>query len=118
MNYPSYTQPDPFEATTCVVYAIELDKSVLQDPKFKEKNPNYINGKPCVYIGMTSLDVGERYTQHLSGINSSRIAKHWGRGLISDLVTPRKPTLRRWAIKQERSTARQLRASGYGVWQA
>lgn len=118
MNHYQFTPPNPFEATNCVVYAIDLDRSVIQDPKFKQANPGYVDGKPCVYIGMTSLDVSERYAQHISGTNSSRIAKQWGRGLLTGVVTPRKPTLRRWAMKHERSTARQLRASGYGVWQA
>ena len=118
MSQSTYIKPDRFEATTCVVYAIDLDESVLEDPDFRKANPRYIAGKPCVYIGMTSLTIRERYTQHLGGINSSRIARNWGRRLLPDLVTTRKPTLRRWALKHERLTARQLRARGYGVWQA
>ena len=36
------------------VYAIQLKPEVRHEPKFKKQNPNYIEGKPCVYVGKTS----------------------------------------------------------------
>jgi len=36
------------------VYAIELKPEVKDEPKFKEQNPNYVEGNPCVYVGRTS----------------------------------------------------------------
>jgi hypothetical protein len=38
------------------VYVIELDKDVLCESKFKKANPDYMIGKPCVYVGMTGHD--------------------------------------------------------------
>lgn len=35
------------------VYVVELSKDVLYEGKFKKRNPGYIPGKPCVYVGMT-----------------------------------------------------------------
>ena len=46
------------------IYVIELKKEVLKHRKFKEANPNYIPGKPCVYVGYTSKTPEERYQQH------------------------------------------------------
>ena len=36
------------------VYAIELKPEVRHEPKFKKQNPDYVEGKPCVYVGKTS----------------------------------------------------------------
>ena len=38
------------------VYVIELSKDVLYEGKFRKANPDYVTGKPCVYVGMTGLD--------------------------------------------------------------
>jgi hypothetical protein len=35
------------------VYVIELHKDVLLEPRFRKNNPGYVDGKPCVYVGMT-----------------------------------------------------------------
>ena len=35
------------------VYALELDKAILEEPWFKELNPDYEEGKACVYVGRT-----------------------------------------------------------------
>ncbi|SVB01842.1 uncharacterized protein METZ01_LOCUS154696, partial [marine metagenome] len=32
--------------------------------KFKERNPNYVDGKPCVYVGQSSLKPEARFKQH------------------------------------------------------
>jgi hypothetical protein len=39
------------------VYVVELHSNVLDEPKFKKANPDYIHGKPCVYVGMTQTRV-------------------------------------------------------------
>jgi hypothetical protein len=36
--------------------------------KFKKCNPNYVTGKPCVYVGMTGLDPDVRFDKHKVGI--------------------------------------------------
>jgi hypothetical protein len=45
------------------VYVIELDKDVLLEVKFKNTNPNYVTGKPCVLfcagalVGLRALNL-------------------------------------------------------------
>ena len=38
------------------VYVVELHPDVLYEGKFRKSNPDYVPGKPCVYVGMTGLD--------------------------------------------------------------
>lgn len=109
----------PYESNSCVVYAIELNPEVLNDPAFVDKNPNWKEGMGCVYVGMTSLTEEERCEQHLSGRkNSSRIAHLYGRHLRPDLILNRKAIRRTWALEREKRLAKHLRAQGFAVWQA
>lgn len=108
----------PNEATECQLYVIELDESVLSDPAFTRANPTYREGQQCLYVGMTSLPLEERYLQHLQGgKNASRIAG-FGRRLRLDLVPPSRPVRRTWALEREKKLARSLRHQGFAVWQA
>ncbi len=50
------------------VYVVELSKDVLLEPRFRKNNPGYIDGKPCVYVGMTGLDPDVRFDKHKAGI--------------------------------------------------
>ena len=43
------------------VYVIELHNDVLDEPKFRKANPDYLPGKPCVYVGMTGHDPDTRF---------------------------------------------------------
>lgn len=128
MNYkPNSNQPStrrfplplrPNEAPNCRVYVIELHQNIIDDPKFLNANPNYRFGRPCVYVGMTSLTPEERFAEHTSqGKNSSAIAAS-GRRLRMDLVDYQKPIRRTFAFAREKRLANELRAKGYGVWQA
>jgi len=67
------------------VYVIELDKDVLYEPKFKKANPNYVTGKPCVYVGMTGLDPDRRFDQHKAGIKANKYAKKYGLRLMPEI---------------------------------
>jgi len=49
---------------THYIYVIRLNDSVLKENKFMEKNPDYIKGNPCVYVGMTGRTPDERFEQH------------------------------------------------------
>ncbi len=105
------------ESWNCIVYAIELDPSVMQDPAFLAKNPQRKANMPCFYVGMTSLSADERSKQHLLGTkNFSRIAHLYGRRLRMDVVPTRKATRRTWAMKMEARLAKDLRAQGFGAW--
>lgn len=106
-----------FESWNCIVYAIELDPSVIEDPAFSAKNQQWVPGMPMIYVGMTSLSAWERSEQHLRGTkNVSRIAHQYGRRLRMDLVPNRKPTRRAWAMKMEARLTKDLKARGFGAW--
>ena len=60
------------------VYVIELSKDVLHEAKFVRGNPGYIDGKPCVYVGMTGLDPDIRFDKHKAGIQSNSFAQRYG----------------------------------------
>ena len=54
------------------VYIIDLKKAVLGLKKFKARNPDYQEGKPCVYVGSTGISVEERFKQHACGKKSKK----------------------------------------------
>lgn len=117
MTSHKYSAPDPFESSTCVVYAVELDPSVVKEPEFLKKNPRWNPDKPAFYVGMTSLSPQERFEQHHSGSkNPSRIAHEYGLSLRMDVVTDKRVTRRKWAMEGERRLVRNLRAQGFGAW--
>ena len=60
------------------VYVINLDKKVLNIKRFREENPDYIEGKPCVYVGQSVLEPKVRFEQHLNGYKANRYAKKFG----------------------------------------
>ena len=63
------------------VYVITLKTSVRENRKFMAANPGYAAGKPCVYVGMTGIDPGERFLQHRQGHKDAAIARRFGKGL-------------------------------------
>ncbi len=100
------------------VYVIELSKDVLYEAKFKKCNPNYITGKPCVYVGMTGLDPDVRFDKHKAGIQSNRYVKQYGLRLLPDLYEGFNPLSYDEAVKLEIEIGIDLRSAGFGVWQA
>ena len=64
------------------LYVIRLDDAVLRKRKFRERNPGYQPGKPCVYGGQTSLDPDDRFQQHKDGDKASPIARKYGNYLM------------------------------------
>jgi hypothetical protein len=99
------------------IYVIELDPSILKLRKFKDKNPNYKKGKPCVYVGMTYRTPEERFEQHRRGYKSSRYVKKYGIRLKPRLYESHNPMTRENAEEMEVEKARRLRNRGYAVWQ-
>jgi len=101
------------------IYVIELKKDVLKHRKFKEANPNYIPGKPCVYVGYTSKTPEERFEIHKAGTKiSASYAKKYGFRLRPRLYRVHNPmSSRKEALAMEKEKARRLRNRGYGVWQ-
>ena len=45
---------------------------------FKDKNPDYVEGKPCVYVGQSVHEPKVRFKQHLDGYKANRYAKKFG----------------------------------------
>jgi predicted GIY-YIG superfamily endonuclease len=100
------------------VYVIELSKDVLYKGCFKNANPDYIAGKPCVYVGMTGLDPGVRLDKHKAGIQSNRYVREYGLHLLPELYEVYNPMPYDGAREMEVELAIALREAGYGVWQA
>jgi hypothetical protein len=73
------------------VYVIELDKDVLYEAKFKKANPEYVTGKPCVYVGMTGHDPDTRFDQHKAGIKSNKYAMKYGIRLMPEIYEKLNP---------------------------
>ncbi|MFT3991736.1 MAG: hypothetical protein QM680_10050 [Luteolibacter sp.] len=102
----------------CRVYVIELCPKVLNHRGFRDANPHYVEGKACIYVGMTSLTPEQRFQNHLTGIRfPSEIVRRFGVALRQELLPYITAKPRSKAMKQEREIARHLRASGMGVWQ-
>lgn len=98
------------------LYVIRLDDAVLQERKFKERNPDYRPGKPCVYVGQTALDPDERFQRHKEGHKASRIAKKYGKYLMRKRYEHLNPVPAAEAEDQEEALAAALQRKGYGVW--
>lgn len=112
------------------VYAFYMNQEVLGKKKFKEANPNYQTGQPCIYVGMTGKTIEERYEEHTNPRNkdytkgSKWMKRHGVRGfseaLAIDLLNH--PNISREtltfgeALQNEKLYAEWLRSEGYGVW--
>lgn len=100
------------------VYVIELSKDVLQEPRFRRCNPGYVEGKPCVYVGMTGLDPDVRFDKHMAGIQSNAYVRKYGLRLLPDLYEGFNPMRYDEAAAREVEVGIDLRSAGMGVWQA
>ena len=100
------------------VYVIELSRDVLYEARFKRCNPDYLPGRPCVYVGMTGLDPDVRFDKHKAGIQSNRYVKEYGLRLLPDLYEAFNPMSYDEARDKEVEVGIDLRGAGFGVWQA
>jgi hypothetical protein len=100
------------------VYVIELSKDVLDKPRFMRSNPDYVHGKPCVYVGMTGLDPDIRFDKHKAGIQANKYAQAFGLHLLPKLYEHYNPMDYEDAQYIEVDLGIALREAGYGVWQA
>ena len=99
------------------VYVIELDKDVLYESKFKNANPDYETGKPCVYLGMTGHDPDTRFDQHKAGIKANKYAMKYGLRLMPEIYEKLNPMPYGDAQYMEVDLAIRLQKLGYAVWQ-
>jgi hypothetical protein len=99
------------------VYVVELSKDVLLEPRFRRSNPDYVEGKPCVYVGMTGLSPDVRFDKHKAGIQSNRFVREYGLRLVPELYQVYNPMPYEAAREMEVELAIGLQEAGYGVWQ-
>jgi hypothetical protein len=100
------------------VYVVELSLDVLMEARFRKANPDYVHGKPCVYVGMTGLDPDVRFDKHKAGIQANRYVQRFGLRLLPRLYEVYNPMPYEGAREMEVELAIGLREAGFGVWQA
>ena len=100
------------------VYVVELANDVWYESRFRKSNPDYVPGKPCVYVGMTGLDPDVRFDKHKAGIQANRYVREYGVRLLPELYECYNPMPYEGAREMEVELAIGLRERGYGVWQA
>jgi hypothetical protein len=98
------------------LYIITLNPAVLTHRDFRAANPGYIEGMPCLYVGLTIHEPGDRFEQHMQGYRSSRYPKRYGVELAQELMDEFDGTGLS-AEEQEFALAEWLRRQGYAVWQ-
>ncbi len=100
------------------VYVVELSTDVLREGKFRKCNPGYVDGKPCVYVGMTGLDPDVRFDKHKAGIQTNVFVQKYGLRLLPDLYEGFNPMTYDQAAEREVEIGIDLRSAGFAVWQA
>lgn len=98
------------------VYVVELSKDVLKEHKFMIKNPDYITGKPCLYIGMTGLKVEDRLSKHMNGIKHNVYVLKYGLHLVPELYEKYNPMSFEQALEMEFYLGNKLRELGCACW--
>tara|TARA_S200000501_G_scaffold160645_1_gene151494 strand:+ start:20971 stop:21291 length:321 start_codon:yes stop_codon:yes gene_type:complete len=99
------------------VYVIELDPVVSEKRFFRLKNPKFIKGNPCVYVGQSTRKPSLRFEQHKEGYKSNSFAKLFGVRLLPDLYEKYNPIpTREDALEIESMIGVKLRKAGFGVW--
>jgi hypothetical protein len=67
------------------LYVVELRSEIfVRERRFSEKNPHWLPGKLCVYVGMTGLSPEERFQKHLRGEKDAWFVQKYGQRLVPD----------------------------------
>ena len=99
------------------VYVIELDPQVANLRKFRQRNPTYVMGNGCVYVGQSSRKPTLRFEQHKEGYKSNQYAREYGIRLRPELYEKYNPIpTRKDAEEIEEMLGKLLRKQGIGVW--
>ena len=98
------------------LYIITLHPDVLDSNEFRQANPGYVEGMPCVYVGLTIHTPGDRYQQHKAGYRSSRYPRLYGIELAMELMEGFDAEALK-DTEQETALADWLRDQGLAVWQ-
>lgn len=99
------------------VYVIRLSDEVLKKRRFRNANQDYVEGHPCVYVGMTGWTPQRRLEAHLNGYKSSHYVTKYGRELLPRLYKSLNPMTYDEAVQEEEALAERLRRLGFAVWQ-
>ncbi|MDP3618413.1 MAG: hypothetical protein Q8R63_01340 [Ramlibacter sp.] len=100
------------------VYVIQLSDEVWNSARFRKANPGYQLGQPFVYVGMTGLDPDLRFDRHKADVQANAFVRDYGLKLVPALYEAHNPMLYDDARLMEVEIGIQLRARGFGVWQA
>ena len=99
------------------VYVIELDQKVANFKKFRTRNPSYIKGSGCVYVGQSIRKPILRFEQHKEGYKSNNYAKMFGIKLLPNFYEKYNPIpTRKDAEEIEEMISKNLQKMGIGVW--
>ncbi|MBT4435936.1 MAG: hypothetical protein HOD00_00185 [Gemmatimonadales bacterium] len=100
------------------LYVARLKPQVLENRRYREANPHYIPGKPCVYVGATGRTRDERFEQHKTGYKANRFVKRFGTVLF-EWAFSNTGEFERWAdaVVAEEALAARYRSMGWAVWQ-
>ena len=99
------------------VYVISLAPEVLQNTRFRRRNPSATGSCECLYVGSSVHPPERRFEQHLNGYKSNRFVERYGVELRPRLYDRYNPIDSRGeAEKLERYVAGRLQSQGYAVW--
>lgn len=99
------------------LYVVLLDPAVLRHKRFRDANPRYTPGKPCVYVGRTGLSPEERFAKHRQGVKANSYVRRYGIRLLPALYRRFANMPRAEADRMEQQLAQTLRRHRYAVWQ-
>ena len=98
------------------VYVVELSTEVLRERKFRARNPGYVEGKPCVYVGMTGLTPQQRFENHKAGVKAASVVRRYGLELAYEWFDEIPPMTWADAAQCEPTLADELRDRGFVVF--
>ncbi len=111
------TAPTVYRSFRRIIYVLELSSEAAADPDFLLANLHFEAGMTCLYVGSSSQTGEQRFRDHLTGHNASRIAHQFAIKLRYDLMPEQTPIPRECALKEEKRLAKSLRSRGFAVWQ-
>jgi predicted GIY-YIG superfamily endonuclease len=97
------------------VYVILLEARVAQHRSILRINPNRDAAKPCLYVGMSGLEPGERFQNHKNGHKAAWVVRRYGVRLMPEFYAHLNPMPYEAALQMELELAEDLRAEGYTV---
>jgi hypothetical protein len=97
------------------VYVILVDEYVGTLPQMRLRNPRRNPSKPCVYIGLTPLDVGRRFDFREATPKTEWRVHQYGVRLMPELYENLNPMTHDRALQTARKLADDLRTKGFGV---